>query len=354
MNNHKYVGMDVHKAITVITVLDSQGRVISESKIRTEEDTIKSSIRGLTGTVHVTLEEGTQSAWLHELISPLVAELIVCDPRRNKLISTGNKGDKVDSAKLAELLRMGSLKAVYHGETGIRKLKELVRLYVTLKEDSIRVMNRIKAIYRGRGISASGKSVYRPDRRREWMAKVIDTAYKARLEALYRQLDFLEQERKEARKAVVKEVRRHPSFKLLHSLPSLGPISIAIILATAVTPHRFRTKRQFWPYCGFGVVTVSSADYTIINDKVSKVNRPIGTRGLNRNYNRRMKAVFKSAARYASHKLPFKQYYDRLIAKGMRREMALLSLARKISAITLAVWKSGASFVPEMLNKEAA
>lgn len=72
------------------------------------------------------------------------ATVIICDPRKNRLLQDGNKSDKVAARKLEQLLRAGLLSPVYHGEYGTRDLKELVRSYEYLVEDSTRVMNRIK------------------------------------------------------------------------------------------------------------------------------------------------------------------------------------------------------------------
>jgi hypothetical protein len=66
--------------------------------------------------LHVTLEEGTWAAWLYDLLKPHVTELVVCDPRKNALMKEGNKSDKIDACKLADLLRGGYLRSVYHGE----------------------------------------------------------------------------------------------------------------------------------------------------------------------------------------------------------------------------------------------
>jgi hypothetical protein len=41
------------------------------------------------------------------VIRDLVSEVVVCDPRRNKLLTEGSKGDKPDARRLAELLRAG-------------------------------------------------------------------------------------------------------------------------------------------------------------------------------------------------------------------------------------------------------
>jgi len=153
-----------------------------ESIIQTRADAIRAFINGLSGTVHVTFEEGTHAAWLYELIKPLVAEIVVCNPRRNKLLSEGSKGDKIDANKLAHLLRANLLKTVYHVEHGTRALKELAHSYDSLVMDSIRVMNRIKAIYRGRAIGCAGNGVYLNTRRGEWLEKLNEPGVKNRAE----------------------------------------------------------------------------------------------------------------------------------------------------------------------------
>ena len=148
--------------------------------------------------------------------------------------------------------------------------------------------------------------------------------------------------RREAKQAMLRESRRHPADPTLKQIPVLGPIRIAEILAKVVSPHRFRTKRQFWAYCGFAVVTRSSADYEFVEGRAQKRQRAPMTRGLNPNFNRRLKYVFKSAA--VDGQEPFQSYYLRRVAMGMRPEMARLTLARKIAALTLTLWKKGEGF----------
>src|SRR4249920_4209677 len=122
MNKHKYVGMDVDQATTVVAVEDGVGNFLMETFLPTRASDLREFIKGLQGTLHVGFEEGGQASWLYDLIKPVAAEVVVCDPRRNKLIQSGNKGDRVDARKLARLLRLGELHAVYHGERGTRAL----------------------------------------------------------------------------------------------------------------------------------------------------------------------------------------------------------------------------------------
>ena len=172
MNDAKYIGMDVHQATISVAVLDSAGTLVMEAILETKAETILQFIRGLRGSLHVTLEEGTCAAWLHDLLKPHVTQVLVCDPRKNALIKAGNKSDRIDARKLADLLYLNKLNPVYHGETGIRPLKELARSYLALTRDTTRVMNRLKALYRSWAIPCAGQRVYAPRYRSEWLAKI--------------------------------------------------------------------------------------------------------------------------------------------------------------------------------------
>jgi len=134
MIGEKYIGLDVHQATISVAVMDSKGKVVMESILETQAATILEFFAGLRGTLWVTFEEGTWAAWLYDLLKPHVAKLVVCNPRKNALLKHGNKSDKIEP--------------VYHGETGVRMLRELARSYLTIVKDLSRVMNRLKALYR--------------------------------------------------------------------------------------------------------------------------------------------------------------------------------------------------------------
>ena len=187
----KYIGLDVHQATTAAAVLDSRGKLVMECIVETRAATLLDFLHGLRGELHVTLEEGSWAAWLHDVLQPHVHRVVVCDPRKNALLKQGNKSDKVDARKLADLLRAGLLSPVYHGESGLRTLRELARSYMTLTQDVTRVMNRVKAIYRSWAIPCAGQRVYSPHYRSEWLGKIPEAAVRHRAEIYYQQLDAL-------------------------------------------------------------------------------------------------------------------------------------------------------------------
>jgi len=355
VNSSKYIGMDVHTATISVAVLDAAGKLIMDSVVEAKASTILQFIHGLRGELYVTLEEGTWAAWLYDLLRPHVTNIVVCDPRRNALLKEGSKSDRIDARKLAELLRTNLLRPVYHGEKGLRTLKELARAYLTISKDLIRVMNRVKAIYRSWGIPCAGQSVYHPRNREEWLRRITQASVRRRAELYYEQLDALVLLRKQARQELLAESKKHQAWKLLRSIPALGPIRVAVLMAIVQTPHRFRTKRVLWKYSGFGVVTHTSADHRYVKGQLERSKKPALVRGLDPDHNHDLKDVFKGAAIQASTREgPFREFYESLLAKGMRPEMARLTLARKIAVITLTVWKKGVAFDAKYLKPQTA
>ena len=342
MNNVKYIGIDVHQATSVFSIIDPKGKFLGEAVLETKPATIIDFLKSQQGTLWVTFEEGTYANWLYDVIEPHVTKLVVCDPRKNKL--DGSKTDKIDAKRLAELLRLNALKAVYHGDNGTKTLKELARSYVSLQQDSTRVMNRLKAMFRSRGIACRGTSVYQPENRKDWIEKLADKGPRRRAERLLKQLELLQQLSSEAQRDLVRESRKHKSYKILKGVPGLGPIRVALVLAFVMTPYRFQNKRQFWTYTGFSVVRRGSAEYEVRQGELKRTKHKPLPRGLNRNFNRVLKNVFKGAALTAAYRGPFKKVFDQRVADGAAPNIALLTLARKIASITLALWKKGEPF----------
>jgi transposase len=347
--------MDVHQASISVAVRDAAGKLVMESVLETKASTILEFIGGLRGSLHVAFEEGTGAAWLYELLQPHVAQVMVCDPRKNVLLKSGNKNDRVDARKLSDLLRAGMLSPVYHGECGVRTLRELARSFLTVSKDLTRVMNRLKGLYRSWAIPCGGRSVYSQRKRSAWLEKLRQGGVRRRAELLYEQLDSLVQIRSQVRREMLAESRKHAASQWLGGIPRLGPIRVALLIALLQTPHRFRTKRQLWAYCGFGLQTRISGEYRLQKGELQPSKRLPAIRGLNDNHNPALKYVFKSAATSAgAGRDVWSEFYEDLLGRGMNPAMARLTLARKMAAVVLKIWKKGERFDPERLKQQCA
>jgi len=355
MESVKYVGLDVHDRTISVAVRNSAGKLVMESVIATKATAILDLLKGLRGSVQVAFEEGTHSAWLYDVVVRHVARVVVCNGRKNALLKSGNKSDRIDARKLSDLLRAGLLSPVYHGEQSTRTLQQLVGSYLAMTEDTGRAMRRIKALYRSQAIACTGKKCLGKRHRGEWLEQLGNAGQRQRTEWLYQELDALQGLRRQARLAVMGEVQKYAAAQCLRTIPFFGPLRTAVLIARVQTPHRFRTKRQFWTYCGLGLETRSSADYIEQNGQIVRRKKPVYIRGLNWNYSHELKNVFKSAATAASAMQgPFREFYEMRMAQGMLPAMARLTLARKMAAIALVLWKKGEAFDQQYLTPKAA
>jgi hypothetical protein len=233
-------------------------------------------------------------------------------------------------------------------------MKELARSYLTISADLTRVMNRLKSLYRSWGIPCAGTGVYAPRYRAEWLGKIREAGVRRRAEHYYQQLDVLRLLHKEVRRDLLVEAKKHKAWKLLRQIPGIGPIRAAVLIAVMQTPHRFRTKRQLWKYSGLGLETHDSAQYHAVEGELRRSKRPATVRGLNKDHNHDLKDIFKGAALRASTAAgPLRDFYENLLAKGRKPTMARLTLARKIAAITLIVWKKEVHFDANYLKPQA-
>lgn len=344
----KYIALDVHMQSCTMAVVGSSGRRLKSQVVETNGRALVDAIRGIAGRRHVCLEEGTQSAWLYELLRPHADDVVVTLPERRR----GPKDDLRDAWTLAEQLRTGTLRAVvYKGPPRMRGLGDAVRGYTMLTGDLVRVKNRIKALYRSRGIVTDAR-VYRPEQRSHWECKLPGSRRRL-AEMLGGYLDAVEQARGEAESWLRQEAKKYAVVKLLATAPGMGLIRTAQVVAIVATPHRFRTVRQFWSYCGLGIVTRSSADWVREGGRWMRA-QTIQTRGLNRNRNPLLKAVFKGAATTVIRGLPdhpLCRDYHRMLEAGIRPNLAKLTLARRIAAAVLSMWKHQEVYDP---NKQCA
>jgi hypothetical protein len=203
--------------------MNAAGKIVMECDIETKANMILQRIDGLRGDLHVTFEEGTSAAWLYDLLKPHMTELIVCDPRKNASMREDSQNDKIDARRLAELLRIDHLTPVYHGEHGLRTLKELVRSYLTITKDLARVMSRVKAIYRSWAIPCTGKQVYAARHRAERLGKINELGVRRRAEFYYQQLDVLRVLRLGVRRELLAESKKQKAWKRHCQIPAIRP-----------------------------------------------------------------------------------------------------------------------------------
>jgi len=339
----RYIGLDVHAESCTLVVVSGTGKQLKREVVETNGAALKQALREIPGPKRVCLEEGAQSAWLYELLRSEADDVVVTIPAKR----AGPKDDARDAAALAESLRSGAhLRRVYKNVGPYTELRAAVKSYGMLRGDVRRTKTRLKAIFLARGLQPPGGEAFHEEKHEAWVAK-LPKVHRQSAEVLLAELEVLEKLWGDAEERLHKASTQHRIVKLLATAPAIGPIRAAQIVATVVTPQRFRTKRQFWAYCGLAIVTRSSADW--VKDRGGHWIRAQTqqTRGLNRNRSGMLKEVFKGAAHLVATRMkthPLHADYQRLLDRGLKPNLALVTLARRISAAVLAMWKHGEAY----------
>lgn len=346
----RYIGLDVHATSCTAAVIDGQGKRLRSYVIETNGQALVEFLKMQPGTLHVCMEEGTQSGWLSEILTPHAARVVVTHVQE----SQGQKSDEHDAFGLADRLRTGALQTtVYKSVGAFATLRQLVKAHTAIVRDTVRVQMRIKALFRSRGVQLAGKTIYRPDSREEYL-QALPPSSRAAAHLLFAQYDAVRVIRDRAEKELIAESHRHEVTRRLESCPGVGEIRAAQLVAVVVTPDRFRTRRQFWSYCGLGIVMRSSSDWVKGPQGNWERAQVQQTRGLNRRHNSMLKQVFKGAAKTVIHQHPndpLRADYERMLAGGTKPNLAELTLARKIAAITMAMWKKKEDYKPATTTK---
>ena len=339
----RYIGIDAHRDSCTVTVLNARGKKTQQHVLPTEGGALVECVRSLTGSLHLCVEEGEWSEWLVEILSPWVGQVVVSQtPWR-----PGPKSDATDARDLAERLRTGRLRTpIYKAPRQWARLREAVRLESKLTQDVVRTKQRLRSLYRRRGLTCSNDAIYAPRHRADWIRKLPQSLVPS-AEILGQELDVLVEFQQTAERHMLTAARKFPIRRILETAPGIGPKRAARLLAIVVTPHRFRSKRLFWSYCGLAVVTKTSSDW-VAQAGGRWVRAPvIQTRGLNRACNRQLKDLFKGAANSALRGKPpnaLRDAYERMLEAGTKPNLARLTIARKIAAVVLAIWKSESEY----------
>lgn len=349
----RYIELDAHGDSCTFGVIGPSGRRLRQDVVETNGAALVQYVRSIPGSKYLCLEEGTQSNWLYEILSPHVEKIVAA----GLTDSRGQKSDASDAFRRAEELRTGTVKiSVFKAPRQFSRLRELARVHSMLVRDVVRVQLRLKAMYRSRGVSTVGTSVYGSSGRNSWLSK-LPVSSRWATERLHEEYDLLLNLKRVAERELLAEARKHRISRILATAPGLGPIRVAQLLPIVVTPQRFRTRSQFWAYCGLGIVMRSSSDW-IRTESGNWVRAQVQqTRGLNRNHNSTLKGIFKGAATTIVTQLtadPLYEHYLRLTSAGTKPNLAKLTIARRVAAIVLRMWKDEKEYDPGKLKQKEA
>lgn len=338
----KHIGLDVHSTTTDACVRNDKGVIVFSRRIKTTARELKKVLAEIGGPSRVVLEEDQMADWVTRVLEPHVVEVIRCQPRHNKLISgSEDKCDKMDAARLSELLFLNRVKRVHHPAMKYRTLRESVRAFWIASRELTRAKNRLKAWLLFNGLHKPGPSVYGVRNREVLLARLRrkNGCNVALAELLYQRMDHC-RELKAKHICMLRQTARpvRRQARLLMSIPGIGVISAYTLVAYLEGGRRFPNKRKLWRYCGLSLRRYES--------------RNRGFEGASRTGNRNVKRVLMSAAmtivaRGESNGLL--ALWQRDMDQSVDPKRARRNLARKIAVVAQHLLRSKQEYQDERL-----
>ena len=336
-----YVGVDLGSSNFHQVAMNEAGMSSVNRDFTTSEANLIKAFSDLRGELHVHLEAGELAPWAAAVIEPLVHRVVCSHPRDNAWIAKdGDKCDRVDAFKLAELLRLNRFKEVhYPREQARRDFKTLVQHYDELTAQQARLKTKLKARLRMQGVIVTGERLFSSTGRQPVLTEVKSRDVRTAISQLYEVLDQSVTSQAEARLLMLRAAQAFPEIKLFRTAPGVGPIGACRFSAYVHTPQRFSSKRKLWKYCRLSVSHRSS------NGK------PLRRPRLDRSGCGRLKDVSRKAFDVSVRGAKdngFKRTYQRALETTHDATHARLTVQRKIVSTLRAMWLSQAPYRDEL------
>ena len=340
--NKVYVGLDLGSSTFQQAAINQDGVVIMNRSYPTSEANLRSAFTNLPGEIHVHLEAGELAPWAAAIIAPLVKRVVCSHPKENAWIAKdGDKCDRVDAYKLAELLRLNRFKQVHYAPDQPRRdFKQLVLHYDELTAHQARWKTKLKARLRMQGVIVTGERLFSPNGRQAVLARIESRALRTALGQIYEVLDQSVTAQEQARLLMLRAAQAFPEIKLLRTVPGVGPIGACRFSAYIHTPQRFSSKRKLWKYCRLSVSHRSSNGKPLRRPKLDY------STGCGRLKDVSRKA-FDVAQRLRTDN-GFKRTYQRALETTHDKTHARLTVQRKILSTMRAIWISRTPYRDEL------
>jgi len=333
------IGLDVGDRFSYWCLLDNQGGVAAEGRVRTTPEGLRAAFASVCASL-VALETGTHSGWISRLLSSFGHRVIVANARElRKIHASDRKNDRADAQILARLARVDPqlLAPITH------RSAEMQMDLASIRARDVLVRARTKCINAARGlVKASGGRLPRcttQSFRRQTVDRVpeeLRVALGPLLESIQGLSDRIrdyDQQIEELAKS------RYPQAQQLRQVAGVGALTATAFMLTLADASRFETSREVGAYLGLVPRQDDSGE--------RKSQLPITKAG-----NTLLRRLIVGSAHYILG--PFgpvcdlRRYGQRLTQRGGKnaKKRAVIAVARKLAVLLQRLWSTGEVYRP--------
>lgn len=246
-----FMGIDLHKEYSAVTVLDETGNEIDQRNLANDPENFTLYLKRWEGKIKVALEATYNWYWLVDLLQRLGAEVKLAHPYKTRIIGEAKvKTDKIDSRILAQLLRADFLPTSFIADPKTRDEREWLRhrIYLVRLQTSVKV--RLHCLIDKYNIRHDFSDLFSKDGIAFLKSLKLPEQTQRSLEGLLRTLEFLQGELRPIRNEIQASAKEDEEARLLESLPGFGYFSSLLFLKEIGTIERFASPKKLVSYSG--------------------------------------------------------------------------------------------------------
>jgi transposase len=336
-----YCGIDLHLEYSEVCILDGEGEVMERSRVRTSRSSLERLFRR--EKMRVVMEAGGMSPWVSRLLGGLGHEVVVCSPRRVRLIAESSlKNDKVDAEVLARLVRLdpGFLSPIRHRSEEAQLFRSRMTIRRAMVDARTGWINTVRGLLRSFGYRVAGKTSHTFSGRVDRMKLPVEL--REVIEPMLEQLDLLSGEIRRRDDELEELAKELPEVEHLCAIPGVGLIVALYFVLTIDDPHRFRNSREVAAFFGLRPAIRESGSVSHYG-RITKEGDPEMRRLL-------VQAAHAMLRTRADSEL---KTWALALAQKRGKSKAIVALARKLAVLMHHLWVTGEAF-EAFPNKDAA
>ena len=314
------IGIDLHKEFSMFAALDQNGNLVSLDKISNDTRIFDKYFDYLpTKNVRVTVESTRGVNWIIDYFNNKQIPVIVSNPFLNRAIANVHcKNDKYDAQTLAHLARTDLIAQCYVPSKPIRELRDLIAHRAKLVKISTKLKNKVHFLLAQYNYLQPYAEMFGP-KGRSWLKKQqFSPLHTQILEETLELLNEFKPRIMKLDKTIKEKVHVHPYYRLLQTIPGIGFLNAAIIIARIEDIKRFKRVEKFIRYAGLSVNTRASADKMYLGK-------------INKKSDKYLRTAFVDAAIAAVQKDPGLAQFNEYLKSNKGKGVARLAVARKLA-----------------------